>query len=454
LSQKIHNFFQGSLFVSESYLDALIPLYFQSVTSGQTNDSKTVLELETANLSFMDNQSSDANKIENANKVLVLNFIGPVVKYADWWMDMLGTQDYIRIMDRYKSDPSIAGVVMNVDSGGGQKYGTPEFYDYIKSFSEVKPVVIYTGGLLCSGSYYFAAPASFIIANKRADAIGSIGIYTEIFDWNGYYESMGLKVHTIYSDLSTEKNKSHRDVLSGADKNYKNYISKELNPDGQKFIDDMKLARPQIKEEVFKGGTWDGEEAVSMGLADANGTLQDAIDKVYELYAATKSPDNTGNSNNNNNQNKNKSMSKIKSFPSIQKIIGVEGAGLKVVTKTLSGVSGVFVTEAQLDALEKVSADNEAAITAANTKVTTAETAVTALEGVINRAVKTAGLEKAVEAAATTESKVTLLGAKVAEYGKRSGAIITKPKAEGDSFEEADSIVNAADSHNEYYNKA
>lgn len=436
MSQKIHNFFQGSLFVSESYLDALIPLYFQSVTSGQTNDSKTVLELETANLSFMDNQSSDANKIENANKVLVLNFIGPVVKYADWWMDMLGTQDYIRIMDRYKSDPSIAGVVMNVDSGGGQKYGTPEFYDYIKSFSEVKPVVIYTGGLLCSGSYYFAAPASFIIANKRADAIGSIGIYTEIFDWNGYYESMGLKVHTIYSDLSTEKNKSHRDVLSGVDKNYKNYISKELNPDGQKFIDDMKLARPQIKEEVFKGGTWDGEEAVSMGLADANGTLQDAIDKVYELYAATKSPDNTGNSNNNNNQIKKKSMSNTKSFPVLQGILGIEGTGIATIS-TITGKKGVQITEAQLEILEGNLAAQEAAITAANTRVTTAESRVSALEGVINTAVTTAGLEKAVEAEATTESKITLLGAKVAEYGKRSGAIITKPKAEGDSFEEA-----------------
>jgi hypothetical protein len=31
---------------------------------------------------------------------------------------------------------------------------------------------------------------------------------------------------------------------------------------------------------------------------------------------------------------------------------------------------------------------------------------------------------------------------------------ITKAKAEGDSFEEEDNIVNAKDAHNEFYNKA
>jgi ClpP class serine protease len=433
LSQQIHNFFQGSLFVSESYLDALIPLYFQSVTTGQVKNSKTVLELETGVLSSIDHQSSDVNKIENSNKVIVIDFIGPVVKYSDWWIDMLGTQDYMRIMDRFKGDPTIAGVVLNTDTGGGQKYGTPEFYDYINEFKKVKPVVIYTNGLLCSGGYYFAAPASFIIANKRADAIGSIGIYTEVFDWNGYYESMGLKVHTIYSDLSTEKNKSHRDVISGADKNYRNYITKELNPDGQKFIDDMKSARPQIKENVFLGGTWNGEEAVAMGLVDSNGTLQDAIDKVFELSKATETP--TTPKKDNKSNSKTKIMGKTKGFSVIQKILGIAGTGIDTIS-TITGKKGVQLSEAQIEVLENALAGHETVITAANGKVTEANATVTALEGFVNTAVTTAGLDKSVEATATTESKITLLGAKVAEYGKRAGAKVTTPKAEGDSFEE------------------
>jgi ClpP class serine protease len=448
LSKKIHNFFQGSLFVSESYLGALIPLYFQSVTSGQVSENKSVAELETAALSYFGKQASygsTSSQVENTSKVAIIDFIGPVVKYSDWWIDMLGTQDYIRILERLRMDPSIAGVVMNVDCGGGQKYGTPEFYDYIKSFTDTKPLVIYSNGLLCSGAYYFAAPSSYIIANKRADAIGSIGIYTEIFDWNGYYASMGLKVHTIYSTLSTEKNKSHRDVIDGTDSDYKNYITKELNPDGQQFIDDMKAARPQIKEEVFLGGTWNGEESLNMGLVDANGTIQDAIDKVYELSKS----DNTNSYNNSNS--KTKIMGKTKGFPAIQKLIGIEGEGIATIS-TVLGNKGVQLTEAQLEVLNDTLVANEAAITAATGKVATAEGIVTALEGSVDAVLTTAKV--AVAAEATIETKITSLGAEIARLGAIPGARATKPKAEGDSFEEEDSVVVATDAHNDLYNKA
>jgi protease-4 len=59
---------------------------------------------------------------------------------------------------------------------------------------------------MCSGAYYIAAATQKIIANKRADAIGSIGAYATIVDSNGIFEHFGAKVHTIYAKKSTEKN--------------------------------------------------------------------------------------------------------------------------------------------------------------------------------------------------------------------------------------------------------
>ncbi|UOX35302.1 S49 family peptidase [Flavobacterium sediminilitoris] len=449
MAKQIHNFFQGSLYIQEAYLDALIPLYFKSITSSDDSDNgKTIEELEKSQISFINSSSSDINTTESAVKVVLINLIGPVIKYYDWWYDMLGTQEYMQILNRYKNDPSIAGVVFNMDTGGGQKYGTPEFFDFIADFIKVKPLVIYTNGLLCSGGYYIACPASYIIANKRADAIGSIGIYTEIFDINGYYESLGLKVHTIYSNLSSEKNKSYRDVIDGIDKNYENYKKKELDPDGQIFIDDMKKSRPQIKEEVFKGGAWNGEEAVKMGLVDANGSLQDAINKVLEL--AQSNP--KSNSNNNKNSKKTSMSKKTKNFPLIQSLIGVEGEGVDTIS-TITGKKGVQLTEEQLEIVETALSGNEAALTAEKGKVTTAQEQVTSLETAVNTAIETAGLTASVAAAASIEDKITLLGSKVVEFGKQPGKKITNPKSEGDSFEEENSIVDANADHNKIYNQ-
>ena len=447
MKHNLNNFFQSNLYISERYLDTLLPVYINSVVNNQASvDSQTIEELEKKCISITSkNVMIGDSTTEEASKVVIINFIGPVIKYADWWYDMLGTQDYIRILDRYKNDPTVAGVVMNVDSGGGQVYGTPEFYDYISDFKKSKPIGIFTNGLLCSGAYYFAAPASFICALKRADAIGSIGMYTMLFDFNGYYESVGLKVHTIYSDLSPEKNKSYRDVMDNKDPGYKNYIKNELNPDTEKFHSDMKSARPQLNDEVLKGGTWNGEEAIGMGLVDFNGTLEDAVNKVYELALEAK------NLNNNNNQSKKKTMSKTsKSFPTIQKIAGIEGEGIPVV-KTITGKKGIQVEEEQLEKIETALADSATEVQTQKDAVTAEQAKVTKLEGAVAAALTKAGLT----AAGTTEANIELLANKVVEYGNHPAIKGSKPGSNGDSFDDDDNaIVNKEDDHNKIYDEA
>jgi ClpP class serine protease len=448
LSQNLDTLFSGKFYIDQSYGLGLVPSLI-SIFTGKTMIEKSEVDKIKGITKVMMNVNSSSADVSSAlsgteKKVVVLDFKQPVVKFSTY--DWLGTQAYISILETLKIDPAVVGVLIDTDSGGGQVYGTPEFYDVIKSFAEVKTIGFYTNGYMCSGAYYFAAGGTFIMANKRADAIGSIGGYSTMINYNGMLEKYGAKVHTLYSDLSPDKNKEHRGVMDGTDEGGKEYIKIELNPMVLTFHADMKSARPQLNEEVFKGGTWTGDQALEMGLIDFNGSLQDAVNKVFELS-------NTGNSNNNINQNKKKSMSNTKSFPVLQGIIGIEGEGIATVS-TITGKKGVQITEAQLEKLESNLAAQEAALTAANTKVTTAESRVSTLETTINTAVTTAGLDATVEAAATTETKITLLGAKVVEYGNKSGAKVTTPKAEGDSFEDDDNLVNAADAHNEFYNKA
>jgi protease-4 len=68
-------------------------------------------------------------------------------------------------MKSYAQDPNCIGVVLDIDSGGGQVSGTPEFYDYIASFKNQLLLI-----LMCL--LYIGSATSHIIANKRADAIG------------------------------------------------------------------------------------------------------------------------------------------------------------------------------------------------------------------------------------------------------------------------------------------
>lgn len=374
--------------------------------------------------------------------VAVINLKDPIYKYNQE-CGPRGTKTKMAMMGAYAKDPNCVGVVLDIDSGGGQVSGTPEFYDYIKSYS--KPVVAYTDGLMCSAAYYIGSAASYIIANSRADAIGSIGVMVHFIDVSGMYAKKGASVITEYATQSTEKNKAFEELLKG---NPELYIKTELDPIAETFINDIKAVRSGVDASVFKGGTWGAQDSLDKKLIDSIGTLQDAVDKVFELS-------NSGNSNQNKSSKKKTMSKKTKSFPAIQKVLGIDGDGIDTVA-TITGKKGVQLSESQLEVLENTlsaAEANEAAVTAANGKAATAEGRVSAIEGAVNTAITAAGLEAEVEANATTENKITLLSSKVVEYGNRPGASGTNPKSDGDSFEE-NGIVNASDAHNELYNKA
>jgi protease-4 len=447
LSQNLDTLFSGKFYIDQSYGLGLVPSLI-SIFTGKNAVVKSEADKIKGITKISLNVNSSASEVnsslsDSSKKVVVLDLKQPVVKYSTY--DWLGTQSYISILETLKNDPSVLGVVVDTDSGGGQLYGTPEMYDAVKAFAEVKIIGFYTSGYLCSAAYYVAAPATFIMANRRADAIGSIGGYAVLINYNGILEKYGATVNTLYSDLSPDKNKGHRGVMDGTDEGGKNYISTELNPNVLIFHGDMKGVRPQLNPEVFKGGTWSGEESIAMGLIDLNGSLNDAIAEVW-------SRSKKGNSNSNNNSKTNKTMSKkTKGFPVLQGILGIEGSGIATIS-TVLGNKGVQITEAQLEALENALVEKDNAVTAANGKVTEAEGKVTVLETAVKTAVK--GAKVTVAPDASIESQIATLGSEVTRLGAVPGTKITKPKAEGDSFEEEDSIVNASDSHNEFYNKA
>ncbi|MBC5835803.1 hypothetical protein G6N05_05335 [Flavobacterium sp. F372] len=437
--KNIHSLISGKWFIHESYGYSLLPSLF-SIIEGQ-NISITSDEIEPevfvsskkskSNLIAADSFNNESN---NDQYVAVINLKNPIYKYNQE-CGPAGTKSKMAIMENYAKDSNCVGIVLDIDSGGGQVSGTPEFYDYIKSYS--KPVVSYTDGMMCSAAYYIGSAANHIIANNRADAIGSIGVMVHFIDVSGIYEKMGAKVITEYATRSTEKNKPFEELLKG---NPELYIKTELDPIAEDFINDIKAVRSNVDKSVFAGGTWNASDSLSKGLIDSLGTLQDAINKAFELSKTSKNNSNKTNS-------KNKVMSKkTKNFAEIQKLVSIEGEGIPTLA-TITGKKGVQLTEAQLETIEAALSGNAVLLQTEKDNVTAEKEKVTGLTSAVTEAVTTAGLTSA----ATPEANIKMLGEKVAEYGAQPGAKPKTPKSDGDNVEE-ESIVDANAAHNKVYN--
>lgn len=426
----LHTLLSGPFYIDSTYGISCLPTVYKVVSSNVSSENGREQKISSLQRSVA--ASGDVSAA-SSKKVIVVDFKQPVLKFDSWpW---LGTQTYISILQSLANDESIAGVVLDIDSGGGQVYGTPEFYDFISSYP--KPIAAYTGGYMCSGAYYIGASTNRIFANKRADAIGSIGAYATIIDAKGVWEHFGAKVHTIYATDSTDKNAAYRDVVDNA--NYESYIKNELDPIVATFVSDMKASRPQLNEEVFKGGTWSGSDALSMGLIDQVGTLNDAISFVFNESLST------SNSNTNTNMN-------TKSLPKVEAVLGLD-APLALTD------NGSYLNASQLDAIEARIGEMETNNSTLQTQLTEAQTAnTTSVEAVQNQLTVATNSLTAVEASVdavlenaglpiegTLTEKLAAINGKAEAFGKLDGDTNTKVKIDANNTPEGTTVVGGVD---------
>ncbi|SEC45816.1 protease-4 [Tenacibaculum sp. MAR_2009_124] len=412
MDSKLHSLFQGAFYIDYQYGISCLPTIYQDLT----NKSSIQVTKEELIAGVQSNVKSDSSSLEG--EVLVIDFKQPVVKfdYGSW----LGTQTYIKILETYKNNPNIIGVVFDIDSGGGQVYGTGEFYDYIKSYP--KPIVTYTNGYMCSGAYYFAAATKYIVAHSRADAIGSIGAYSTIIDSNGIWEHFGGKVHVMYASKSKGKNSNYREVIENS--NYEPYIKNELDPIVEDFHDDMKAVRGELDEAVFDGSTWTGKNSLPLGLIDEIGSLNTAINKVYEL-----AKENTSSSNSNTNSNMSKQQIEV---PAIQKVLGFHGP-------IGTNEKGSYLQEDQLNTLNGAIEQRDSSITSLQTTLNRAQEATSKAETAINAALDNAEIEYNAED--TLSQKITMLNDQRNEFAKNPSTGKTQTGTTADPSLDSDEPV-------------
>ena len=216
---------------------------------------------------------------KNAPKgsVAVLGLHDVVMKYD--YCGALGTMSMCRIMADAEASENITGIVLDMDTPGGEVYGTKNMADLVGNCS--KPVVVLVNdGYSASAGYYIAAGADRILMAQPTDQVGSIGVYTTLIDAKGAYEALGYKLLTIYSPTSPEKNKAWREAM---EEGKLQRMETQLAYMDKVFMDHVKAGRTKLDAKALEGGMFFTDEAISMGLADGYATYQQAIETVINL---------------------------------------------------------------------------------------------------------------------------------------------------------------------------
>lgn len=107
------------------------------------------------------------------------------------------TLDYI---ERLMNDGNNAGILLYIDSGGGEIKASDEVYLKLMDYKAAtgRPIYAYLDGTGCSGAYYIAMAADSIWANRNCICV-NIGVYVSTYNLTGLFEKYGIEEVLIKS---------------------------------------------------------------------------------------------------------------------------------------------------------------------------------------------------------------------------------------------------------------
>jgi protease-4 len=179
-------------------------------------------------------------------------------------------------LHKFRQDDSIKGVILRINSPGGEVAPVQEIYEEIVRFKGKKPVVASLGSISASGGYYVAVAADRVFANPGT-LTGSIGVLMETLNLEGLLRWARIETKTIKSGKFKDIGSPLRKMTPEEEQ----YLQKLANGINRQFIQAVAESRklpPAKVTALADGRVFSGLEAKDLGLIDELGSFQKAVD--------------------------------------------------------------------------------------------------------------------------------------------------------------------------------
>lgn len=261
-----------TLWLSEQ--SALLPIIHKAAEGDRDDDPQSPMPWD-----------SPLYTVENG--VAVISIRGVIVRECSaleaWYFGLCSSSRISEAVKAAESDPSVAGILLDIDSPGGECCGTPECADVVAACR--KPVASWSGGLMASAAYYIGSHARYVTAAKSAN-VGSIGVICTTYDLSAYYARIGIKPE-VFTD-SPLKGSGHPDKPMTDEQ--RAYLQASVDQIGVSFRAAIS-ARMPAKPDAMQGQCFIGAPAVAAGLIHEIQTRDGAVAGLRAIKPAASNTD-------------------------------------------------------------------------------------------------------------------------------------------------------------------
>ena len=220
----------------------------------------------------------------NTGNIAVLNLWGVMSQKANMVDEASGgggtsTQAFTAAFKEAMADPSVAAILIDLDSPGGAVAGTPELAAEVLKARGVKPVYGFVNGLAASACYWVASACEAIYSTSSGST-GSIGVYTAHTDASEAMKKAGLSQEFI----SAGKYKTEGSANGPLKPEARAFIQSQIDTFYNAFTSDVArgrgVAATAVRNGYGQGRCLLADEALKAGLIDGVCSFDQVVAKL------------------------------------------------------------------------------------------------------------------------------------------------------------------------------
>jgi protease IV len=244
-------------------------------------------ELGDAELLYLNKYLARAGRPHTSGDVIALIYgVGPVMRGASGYDPLsgaanMGSDSVAAAIREAVRDDEVKAIVFRVDSPGGSYVASDTIWrETVRAREAGKPVIVSMGNVAGSGGYFVAISADKIVAQPTT-ITGSIGV----LGGKMVTEAMWNKIGITWDEVHVGEHASVYSSILPYDEAGEAYLQAALDRIYQDFTEKVAEGRNLPLEEVrkiAKGRIWSGSDAIEIGLVDALGGLNTAVQLARE----------------------------------------------------------------------------------------------------------------------------------------------------------------------------
>lgn len=193
-------------------------------------------------------------------------------------------QDISVMLDAALADPSVTGILLDVDSPGGEASGSFELARRVRGAAAVKPIWAVANDAAFSAAYAIASSTERIVVTETG-GVGSIGVIALHIDQSVKDANDGYRYTAITAGRHKNDFSPHEPLTDTA----KSELQTEVDRLYDIFVSHVAAMRglPEMAVRATEAALYFGPNATAAGLADAVGTLEATLTE-FSIYLSSR----------------------------------------------------------------------------------------------------------------------------------------------------------------------